>query len=118
MHLLGYWPLPDALRAALREELGGEALGEREAARPMSVLQLQQETLHWGPTVTAAEDAGGGKAADAGGGKGRVAKGGKGAGGGGGGRVTERPGAMRPVTAPGQSLQVQGLGLGSGLGLG
>ena len=110
MHLLGYWPLPDALRAALREELGGEALGEREAARPMSVLQLQQETLHWGPTVTAAEDAGGGK--------GRAAKGGKGTGGGGGGRVTERPGAMRPVTAPGQSLQVQGLGLGSGLGLG
>ena len=86
----------------------------------MSVLQLQQETLHWGPTVTAAEDAGGGKAADAGGGKGRAAKGGKGAGGGGGGggRVTERPGAARPITAPGQSLQVQGLGLRSGLGLG
>ena len=77
----------------------------------MSVLQLQQETLHWGPTVTAAEDAGTGK--------GRAAKGAKGAGGGGGGgRLTERPGAARPVTAPGQSLQVQGLGLRSGLGLG
>ena len=53
LHLLGYWPLPDALRAALREELGGEPLGEREAARPMSLLQLQQETLQWGRTSAA-----------------------------------------------------------------
>ena len=90
LHLLGYWPLPDALRAALREELGGDALGEREAARPMSVLQLQQETLHWGRS-SAAEVAGG----KAGGGN-------KGVGGGGSGQS-----AVRQGTPQVQSLQVQ-----------
>ena len=63
LHLLGHWPLADALRAALREELGGEALDEREAARQASwmesVLQLQPETLQWGRS-SAAEAAVGG----------------------------------------------------------
>jgi hypothetical protein len=93
LHLLGYWPLPDALRAALREELGGEVLGEREAARPMSVLQLQQETLHWGRS--SATEVVGDKAG------GRI-KGLTGMGGGGGGQSTVRQG-----TPQAQRLQVQ-----------